>query len=166
MQILTFIQTYIVGTFNAIMCPLIIIFSINMIVNVIESVDKLKALQTDLKKLLAYIIFIVLANQLDSLMINHLLGWKGSTQFSISIILFGREFGSILKAVNYLGVEVPYILTKRSGDMMDFNGSTSNKSDDIDDQIVQLRSKISKLKKLQKLQEELTAVETSEGVVE
>lgn len=88
----------------------------------IDSATKRRGLKVEvievLKKLLAYLAFLVIANRLDVLVVDSLFGWHGSSQMLVCLYIIGREVKFILTQVGLLGVAPPPILERRINDLI------------------------------------------------
>lgn len=78
---------------------------------------KKQVLKDFFKRLLAYIAFVVIGARLDSLMVDSLFGWEGSTQMLVCLYIAGREIRIILDYIRQQGIDVPLILEQRAGQM-------------------------------------------------
>lgn len=70
-----------------------------------------------LKRLLAYMAFIIIATRVDALAVDALFGWEGSTQFLVCLYIVAREIRVILDYIRAQGIDIPLILDSRIGQM-------------------------------------------------
>lgn len=84
-----------------------------------------------LKRLLAYAAFIIIATRIDSLAMDDLFGWNGSTQFLVCLYILSREIKLILNYIRGQGIEIPFILETRVGNMRDHSQGTPQNMDEF-----------------------------------
>lgn len=109
-------------------------------------------LSGEFKKLIIYLVFVMIANRIDELAVGPLYGWNGSTQLLVSLGLIAKELKTAFELFDELGVEVPFVLQKRTDQM--YNGDNPNGSmhidpHTIDAKINELQQKLDRLKEQQ-----------------
>ena len=70
-----------------------------------------------IKRILAYMAFIIAAVRLDALALGSLFGWDGSTQLPVCLYTLSRELRQIFYYIESQGIEIPFILEKRTSQM-------------------------------------------------
>lgn len=70
-----------------------------------------------LKRLLAYMAFLIIANRVDALGVGMMFGWEGSTQLPVSLYIMAREIRVIFTFIREQGIDIPGVLEQRTGQM-------------------------------------------------
>lgn len=76
-----------------------------------------KILKESLKKLIAYLMFIIIAVRIDDLAINALFGWEGTTQLLVCLGLIAKELRQMIINIEKMGYKAPSVLTKRINEL-------------------------------------------------
>lgn len=84
-----------------------------------------------LKRLLAYASFVIIATRIDSLAMNELFGWEGSTQFLVCLYIISREIKLILDYIRSQGIEIPFILETRVGQIREHSQGKPDNTDEF-----------------------------------
>ncbi|MDD3308078.1 MAG: hypothetical protein PHO29_13410, partial [Acetobacterium sp.] len=113
------------------------------------------------KRILSYFIFLLVANRMDAMGLNMLLGWQGNTQLLVAAWIAINELKNIFLLVKQFGeIEPPAIITERMDhlQMGQINKSAGYvDSESLDEQIKLLKANMDQLKALAQLQIQTTA---------
>lgn len=112
-----------------------------------------------LKRLLAYMAFIIIAARVDALGVDALYGWEGSAQFLVCLYVMAREIRVILNYIQQQGIAIPGILDSRIGQMERDEPENNNDfytmsmsaqvdPEDIDRKIQGIKSQLSEVERL------------------
>ena len=104
------------------------------------------------KRILSYLMFLLIANRMDAMGLNMLLGWQGTTQLLVAAWIAITEVKNIFLAVKQFGeVDPPAIISERfSAVQIGLAGHVD--SHNLDEQIRNLKENMDKLKELVQLQ--------------
>jgi hypothetical protein len=67
------------------------------------------------KRLLAYMAFLIIAARVDALELAAIFGWEGSSQYLVSLWVAAREIKVIFDYIRQQGIEIPGVLEARVG---------------------------------------------------
>jgi len=111
-----------------------------------------------LKRLLAYMAFIVIAARIDAHDVSAMFGWEGSTQLPVCLYIMAREIRVIFSFIREQGIDVPITLDNRVEQMKrsepennDFYTKSMNsyvEAEDIDRKIQGIKLQLSEVEKL------------------
>ena len=110
------------------------------------------------KKLLAYLLLVMVAVRLDELVINMVFDWKGSSHLLMCLYIIARELRPVLDGIGKLGVPVPKFLDTRIRDMEEGNAKPRYDYGDpkmIDERIRYLQENMERIRELKRLEHEM-----------
>lgn len=117
LETLKTILVFLVGTPHQALYTAATFLALNFVLDFFRKFEppkkKMVILKESFKRLLAYLAFIIIATRIDSLAIDELFGWEGSTQFLVCLYILAREIRVILDFIRQQGINVPTILDDR-----------------------------------------------------
>lgn len=121
MTLLTKVLLFLFGAPHKVMYTAATFTAVNLILDFFRKYEppktKKEIFRDFLKRLLAYIAFIVIGTRVDGLAVDALFGWEGSTQFLVCLYIVAREIRVILDYIRQQGIDIPLILDNRIGQM-------------------------------------------------
>lgn len=75
---------------------------------------KRQILKESLERYIAYAVFLVIAVRIDSLAIDSMMGWEGSSQSLVLLYIIGTQIQKVLQYFRSKGIEVPGFLAGRA----------------------------------------------------
>lgn len=134
---------FVIGNITSVLLTLVLFMILNLVVNLITSKKKVKIIKVHGKKLIAYLIFIIIANRIDQLIANPVLQVDGSSQFLVTIALVVREGKCMLKTIEKkLGITVPELLVGKL-DYVEQGIEQKYNTKEIDNDMIRLQIRLS-----------------------
>ncbi len=120
---------------------------------------KKEVLSKIFKRILSYFFFLMIANRLDSMGVNTLFGWQGTTQLLVAVWIAVTEVREIITIIKQFGeIELPPIMEDRLNQMEQGKVNPNSGYIDqhsLDEQIKYLMENMEKLKQLSQLQNQV-----------
>jgi hypothetical protein len=149
--ILMVVAEFVLGKIHRTMGWVYLLLLTNLILSFAKTKKRDVLVTGGYEKATAYTAFIIMGNVLDQLLVNELIGWKGSTQFSVCLWLVSRELGLIRDYLNAkYKISIP-ILNERIGQLstlgtkQDGEQPAEEPAVEVDQKIAQLKEELSKL---------------------
>lgn len=116
-----------------------------------------------LRRVIAYLVFLIVAHRLDELAVDRMFDWKGSTQYIITLGLCVTEGLPLLRRIGqWADVTPPDVLTRRLSQMEQGNISAEYiDGRELDLKIQNLRENMEKLKEYERLKREAQNISTA-----